>query len=644
MAEQTTNFNLTKDSEDDFYNIETVNENLDTIDIVLGNTARFETAGGTATSITLTGIILENGDSKTFIVAVNNNGATTKINGKPLYKPNTTATPSLIAGKAVTIWYDLAGDCFFIKASAEGNAIAAHVLAGDRFSNDNDTGIAGTLAPKIPNLIKNGSFENGDNCWEAGSVIVTGHAKTGTYSLKLTGTTATPEVIKASDPISYIQGHKYYVSLWVTSDINCRGAALFPATPPYPNISFDVVANTWNHFGMISQDSSIVSGNYFIRLDNDNNYISNTMYYDDIMVIDLTDSFGAGKEPSVDIMNTVVVNNAGWWDSKLTTLTSDATAIASQMLASVNAYVKGVKVTGTMPNFSNQTKQIVNHGHAMSVYADPLDSRMGIVEMPNGLMGAGYIDTNTRFKAQLWGLLQENIKAGAYIGQYNGYGTGYMVGTFTADANLNAAWLITGASGYANGVKINGGMANHGGYTAAIGVYNDGAGTAYVWIPYGAYLADSGSGSGTPGINIPQPDLLAGNIVAGKNIMGTVGTAKRRVSGNAIAANLSTGTYGLRTIGSLATLTNTSCVTFSISGLSFVPSYIIWSSTTYKWMGYLASNMGSPNAALDGRNTTEIMNGISTTYTTLITMSANMNIPICPTGNTPGDISWVAFE
>ncbi|MGN6710733.1 MAG: hypothetical protein ACTHKA_03775, partial [Anaerocolumna jejuensis] len=32
MAEQTTNFGLTKDSEDDFYNVETVNANLDIID------------------------------------------------------------------------------------------------------------------------------------------------------------------------------------------------------------------------------------------------------------------------------------------------------------------------------------------------------------------------------------------------------------------------------------------------------------------------------------------------------------------------------------------------------------------------------------------------------------------------------------
>jgi len=105
-----------------------------------------QTAGGTATAITLTGIELTNGYQKTFVINANNNGTATTVNGKPLYKPGGTVAPNLVSGKAASIWYSLAGDCFFYKASAEGTATAGDVLAGKTFSNDDDTGLTGTLA------------------------------------------------------------------------------------------------------------------------------------------------------------------------------------------------------------------------------------------------------------------------------------------------------------------------------------------------------------------------------------------------------------------------------------------------------------------------------------------------------------------
>lgn len=114
----------------------------------------YKTAGGTDTEITLTIETLTAGYSKTFIASANNNGAETTINGKPLYKPNTTEAPTLIVGKAYTVWYDQSSDCFFIKASAEGTATVNKVLAGETFSNDSDTGLQGTM----PN---NGAFNLG---------------------------------------------------------------------------------------------------------------------------------------------------------------------------------------------------------------------------------------------------------------------------------------------------------------------------------------------------------------------------------------------------------------------------------------------------------------------------------------------------
>jgi hypothetical protein len=128
----------------------------------------YQTAGGTATVLTLTikGTLV-NGYPITFIASANNGGASTTINGKSLYKPGTTTAPTLIAGKAYTIWYNSASSCFFIKASAEGNTVASHVLAGDTFSNDTDTGLIGTM-PLRSNTGGNGGNANWWGSYEVG--------------------------------------------------------------------------------------------------------------------------------------------------------------------------------------------------------------------------------------------------------------------------------------------------------------------------------------------------------------------------------------------------------------------------------------------------------------------------------------------
>src|SRR5471030_501752 len=102
-------------------------------------------AGGTATALTLPMQTLRNGYAKTFIASASNGGLATTINGKPTYKPSTTTPPNFIKDKAYTVWYNSTGNCFFIKASAEGNTVVSHVLAGDTFSNDTDTGLPGTM-------------------------------------------------------------------------------------------------------------------------------------------------------------------------------------------------------------------------------------------------------------------------------------------------------------------------------------------------------------------------------------------------------------------------------------------------------------------------------------------------------------------
>lgn len=113
--------------------------------------SKFPTATGTGTAIIINAphFTLSDGESITFIASANNGGNNTTINvnglgAKNLFIPGTPTSPNMISGKSYTVWYSLSADRFFIKASAEGDAIATDVLAGKKFSNDNDTGITGT--------------------------------------------------------------------------------------------------------------------------------------------------------------------------------------------------------------------------------------------------------------------------------------------------------------------------------------------------------------------------------------------------------------------------------------------------------------------------------------------------------------------
>lgn len=134
-------------TKDDIKNLEDdINEIENKIDSIKINN-NFQAARGNGTEITIDIDMdtIRNGDSFTFIASANNNGSATTINSKPLYKPNTTTPPNTTSGKAYTIWYNAPSDCFFVQASAEGNAPQSSVLAGATFSNDNDTGLVGTM-------------------------------------------------------------------------------------------------------------------------------------------------------------------------------------------------------------------------------------------------------------------------------------------------------------------------------------------------------------------------------------------------------------------------------------------------------------------------------------------------------------------
>lgn len=182
---------------------------------VLANLRGYPTAGGTGTAITITTGHFELADGRafTFIAAANNSGAATTINAdgkgaKSVYKPGGTSAPTIIAGKAYTVWYSLGNDCFFFKASAEGDAVAADVLAGKKFSNDADTGLTGTLAltgnAAVGDVLSGKTFYNTDpNSKNTGTMdlsnLSAGNIKNGVIINGITGTYQQVSNVNAGD-------------------------------------------------------------------------------------------------------------------------------------------------------------------------------------------------------------------------------------------------------------------------------------------------------------------------------------------------------------------------------------------------------------------------------------------------------------
>ena len=112
--------------------------------------------------------------NRTFIAKYNNdNTKATTINGLPLYKANSTNNVTLKKGRAYTVWYSASDNCFFLKASATGDAKAGEVLAGKIVSTDEDTDIIGTMPnnPKITKTLKVGESYTVPKGYNNGSVI-----------------------------------------------------------------------------------------------------------------------------------------------------------------------------------------------------------------------------------------------------------------------------------------------------------------------------------------------------------------------------------------------------------------------------------------------------------------------------------------
>ncbi|AKG36077.1 hypothetical protein [Paenibacillus durus] len=376
-------------------------------------------------------------------------------------------------------------------------------------------GEGGGEIPKLPNMLKGGSFENTGANIVSNSAYSTTYRKFGSYSLSVTCPLGSLEnVVSIPTNITTIANHQYYLSVWAYSTTSGASAQMY-ARGAEPSVSALLTANTWNFMSGILTFSTTTTDS--ARLDNNTAY--STIYYDGFMIIDLTDAFGVGKEPSKSEMDDMVQSFGGWWDTDLANLTSDANAAASEVLSGKTYYSNGLKNTGAM-------------------------ARRTGGEFP-GYERAQTVASNN-------GRVHLYAPLGAYVDQTGDQG-GNHFGVFADDPDFNSINFPDDKNVYG----LQGSMPRRGGYTNPISTAWDGS-TMWVRIPQGAYQTNGGAGY--PEITLSAAQARAdGNIQPGNIrdkvwIYGTQGTLVADSSGRmAILYDLypgawATGTWNIATI------------------------------------------------------------------------------------------------
>jgi len=151
-------------------------------------------------------------------------------------------------------------------------------------------------------MAQNGSFENTGWNTSTNAVYDSSIKKYGNYSLKVIGNTSAREItVSAKTTMALNNTHKYYVRYEIYhTGVSGTVGFYFPIAEPY---FFEGVAlstaNKWNVISKVNNRSSFsTNSSTSYRVDYNNNNSAGVVYFDGLMVVDLTETFGAGNEKS----------------------------------------------------------------------------------------------------------------------------------------------------------------------------------------------------------------------------------------------------------------------------------------------------------------------------------------------------------
>lgn len=236
------------------------------------------------------------------------------------------------------------------------------------------------------NIISNGDFSNGITSWtnygSATYVVENGQLKI-TPTSRYGGARQRNNVLKSS----LILNHKYYVSAKVKSDSTNFRVYLYDDA----NKLYDV--GTHSGSGQFETISNVLT--YDVALTNYSFLFSDWQsggwtptFIDEIIVIDLTETFGIGKEPSTDRLNKML-DVSGWFDARKNLYTPDVTY---ELINELDDTIKSIAITES----ELKDKTIVNFGDSIIGNAKPptdISSHLALLTNAN-VLNQGYGGTS----------------------------------------------------------------------------------------------------------------------------------------------------------------------------------------------------------------------------------------------------------
>lgn len=251
--------------------------------------------------------------------------ATINVNGLGAKSILTSKGSALPAGKLAlngiyTLRYN--GTAFILQGEGGeyGTAAAAQVLYGSSVGTEAGL-VSGSLAPRMPNLIYNGAFSNNLAGWSLqGSTssigLDTGWNLYGGGGGAIWQSAAAGEMRGNAIPVT--NGHKYYFCGWAylaaSGGYPYIGRLLDAAQNQYWISGNASLLNQWQFAStIVTATSAMGTLTPNVGIWGDNRAINS--HYDGYMLINLTDSFGVGKEPGQATMDAIVQANGGFWDS-----------------------------------------------------------------------------------------------------------------------------------------------------------------------------------------------------------------------------------------------------------------------------------------------------------------------------------------
>ena len=273
-------------------------------------------------------------------------------------------------------FYSNAGSGAFIAGTETGETLGGYSYIGVKSKKV----VLKNMAPPINGTT--GFTIGGSSGATRSAEASTTHTKYAEQSLKMSVGSDCAEVTASSvNAYPLDSTHLYYARIEAYQEVACGSVEIyFPIAEPQMFNKSVGSAGKWNIYSVVRDRSTFSSGNQKFRLDfnNANPKQNAEIWYDGVMLIDLTEAFGAGNEPTVEWCDT----NIGYFTGEKSIEVEQETSVARE---TVRAYIGVPTVNNMVENghFNafdgweiNKSEAIYStDGNVLTITANPTETK-----------------------------------------------------------------------------------------------------------------------------------------------------------------------------------------------------------------------------------------------------------------------------